>query len=180
MSRKFTVDAKKKVEARTIDKWNHRTEEYEPTEVPDDWNVATYADMDEEVNCVNCGKPLPFSETYTSRRYHNRAGLGYAECPECYEEQFLDELGAGTIQSTTDITAAADDKEDPRIEEVDILRDSVEDDFDYVLAGIDRLARLGLYDDATSILSSLSDTLNSAIGIIGSDFEAGTEPGEEL
>lgn len=68
-----------------INKWNNRIKEYEPYEVPDDWNVKTYsADMDEVVNCVCCGKRITFGSGYTSRRFHTEFGIAYAECSECY------------------------------------------------------------------------------------------------
>lgn len=70
---------------------------------------------------------------------------------------------------------AADDKPNPREDEMNELLDNVSDDFDYVIAGIERLGREGLYDDAINLLNTLSDTLNSAIGIIGNDFESGEE-----
>ena len=81
--------------------------------------------------------------------------------------------------------AKGEGKEDPRIEQLETLQDNIEDDFDYVMAGIERLGREGMMDEAISLLNTLSDTLNSAIGIIGGDFEAGTSiesfdiPGKE-
>ncbi len=76
------------------------------------------------------------------------------------------------IGASTKITASRDDEmEDPRIEEADNLQSNVEDDFSYVMAGIERLGREGMLDEAISILNSLADTLNSAINIIGNDFD---------
>ena len=77
------------------------------------------------------------------------------------------------IGASTKITASRGDDEvaDPRIEEADDLQGRVEDDFSYVIAGIERLVREGMLDEAISILNSLSDTLNSAINIIGNDFD---------
>lgn len=71
------------------------------------------------------------------------------------------------------IRAAGDDKapEDPRIDEANELQARVEDDFDYVMTGIERLGREGMLDEAISLLNTLADTLDSAIGIIGNDFE---------
>ena len=60
---------------------------------------------------------------------------------------------------------------DPRIEQLETLMDRVDDDFEYVMAGIDRLGREGMYDEALNLLNTLAGTLNSAISIIGSDFE---------
>lgn len=75
---------------------------------------------------------------------------------------------------------AAEDMDDPRIEELSILQDTVEEDFNYVLAGIERLGRENMYDEAISLLNTLADTLNSAIGIIGDDFDQGTTDSGEL
>lgn len=176
--------------SRTINRWDIYTEKYEPVQIPDDWKVAMYSDnMDEQINCVNCGKPLTYGESYTSRRYHNRAGMGYMECEDCYydqlneEKSFLQGTNSG-IDASTRITAAVtdgdDEFEDPRINEVDELQDRVEDDFDYVMTGIERLGREGLLDEAISLLNTLADTLNSAVGIIGSDFESNSDPEDEL
>ena len=62
--------------------------------------------------------------------------------------------------------------EDPRLQQAADLQDRVEDDFDYVLAGIERLGREGALDEALNLLNTLAETLDSAIGIIGADFEA--------
>lgn len=70
-------------------KWNYEKREYEPYEVPDSWSVKTYSDdMDEIVNCCQCGRELPFGECYTSHEVHTEHGMGYAVCGKCY---FLDE-----------------------------------------------------------------------------------------
>ena len=70
-------------------KWNYQKREYEPYEVPDDWNVKTYSnDMDEIVNRPHCGKPLPFGDCYTSREIHTKFGMGFAVCSECYEQEW--------------------------------------------------------------------------------------------
>ena len=66
-----------------------------------------------------------------------------------------------------------DAKEDPRIDALEELQERVEDDFDYVIAGVERLTREGLIDDAINMLNTLADTLNSAISIIGDDFDKG-------
>lgn len=78
------------------------------------------------------------------------------------------------IQATSNWIRAAKNEEnvDPRIEQLENLLDTVEDDFDYTLSGIDRLGREGMLDEAIELLNTLSDTLNSAIGIIGGDFES--------
>lgn len=92
--------------------------------------------------------------------------------------------GASTkIRGLRRIMAADDEEfEDPRIDELDDLQGRVEDDFDYVMTGIERLGREGMLDEAIELLNTLADTLDSAIGIIGNDFESGSDinPEEEI
>ena len=80
------------------------------------------------------------------------------------------------------IMAAIDDEEfeDPRTAEVEDLQDRVEDDFDYVMSGIERLGREGMLDEALDLLNTLADTLDSAIGIIGGDFNPAADNREEI
>lgn len=77
------------------------------------------------------------------------------------------------ISAGRDIKAASEDN--PKIDAVEELQENVEDDFGYVMSGIERLVREGMIDEATSLLNTLSDTLNSAVGIIGNDFDKGSE-----
>ena len=66
-------------------KWNYSKHDYEPYEVPDDWNVKAYSgDMSEIVNCPHCGKRVQVGETYASREIHNDVGFGYSVCRDCY------------------------------------------------------------------------------------------------
>lgn len=68
-----------------INKWNGELHSYVPTFVPDEWNIKTFScDMNEIVNCVNCGKKIKFGNGYTSRRWHTNIGMGYTECEACY------------------------------------------------------------------------------------------------
>ena len=70
-----------------IRKWNDEKNDYDFMEVPDDWKLPLYSeDMDEIINCVNCGREVKYGDCYTSMRYHTNAGFGYYECEECYEE----------------------------------------------------------------------------------------------
>ena len=76
--------------------------------------------------------------------------------------------------------AKGEEAVDPRIEQLETLQDKVSDDFDYVMSGIDRLGREGMLDEAISLLNTLSDTINSAVGIIGNDFNEGQDITEEI
>ncbi len=79
-----------------------------------------------------------------------------------------------TVDASKKVQAASDDEViDPRMDQAEELQDKVADDFDYVMSGIERLVREGLTDDAINLLNTLSDTLNSAVSIIGNDFDKG-------
>lgn len=79
-----------------------------------------------------------------------------------------------TVDASKKVQAARDDEViDPRMDQAEELQDKVADDFDYVMSGIERLVREGLTDDAINLLNTLSDTLNSAVSIIGNDFDKG-------
>lgn len=57
---------------------------YEPYSVPDSWNTPLVSNnMDEIINCANCGKELKFGDGYTSRIIHTRMGFGYCICKAC-------------------------------------------------------------------------------------------------
>lgn len=69
-----------------INRWNYETQEYDPYDVPDEWNVKSYSDnMDEIVNCPHCGKKVTFGSCYTSKEIHTPYGFGYAVCEKCYD-----------------------------------------------------------------------------------------------
>ena len=73
------------------------------------------------------------------------------------------------------VIGAGDTKENPRLDAIDELQAKVEEDFDYVISGIERLVRENMLDDASGLLTTLSETLNSAVSIIGNDFDKGGE-----
>ena len=69
-------------------KWNYEKREYEPYEIPNDWNVKAYSeDMDEMVTCPHCGRDFHYGNGLTSHEIHNEYGLGYAVCEECYGQE---------------------------------------------------------------------------------------------
>lgn len=79
------------------------------------------------------------------------------------------------------ITAAEDDKANPALDKADELQARIEDDFDYVIAGVERLGREGQLNAAIDIMEKIAATLDSAIGIIGEDFGSGeTEISDEI
>ena len=74
---------------KTLRKWDRQAHEYRPYHVPIHWNVKTYSDdMEEIVNCAQCGKELPYGETYTSLEVHTHTGMGYAVCEECNKQEW--------------------------------------------------------------------------------------------
>lgn len=69
-------------------KWNWKKSCYEAYEVPDDWEVKAFSlDMEEEINCAQCGKRISFGSSYTSREVHTDSGLGYPVCEDCHNEE---------------------------------------------------------------------------------------------
>ena len=76
--------------------------------------------------------------------------------------------------------AKGEETVDPRMERLDELHDRVADDFDYVMTGIERLGRENMLDEALDLLTTLADTLNSAVGVIGGDFDQSTDITEEV
>lgn len=85
-----------------------------------------------------------------------------------------------TASANRRINAAADDKVNPAQERADELQERIEDDFDYVVAGIERLEREGQFDAAIDIMEKIADTLDAAIGVIGEDFVSEEDFDEEI
>ncbi len=77
----------------TLNKWNYKKHTYESLEVPDDRDVRlSVDDLKEVINCANCGKEVVTGNTYSSLTIHNRIGLGYCVCEECYEKEWKERL----------------------------------------------------------------------------------------
>lgn len=71
-----------------LKKWNYKISDYEDYNVPDEWNIKSYSgDMEEIINCVQCGKEVKVGETYTSLEVHTEIGFGFLVCSECYEKE---------------------------------------------------------------------------------------------
>lgn len=46
-------------------------------------------DMDAMVACAQCGRPVRYGDTYTSKEIHSDgAAWGYAVCEDCYREEW--------------------------------------------------------------------------------------------
>jgi len=69
-------------------KWDFKTREYEPY-IPDpSWNIKLISDdMEELIDCANCGTHVIYGRTYTSRAIHTSIGLGYPVCGACYDKE---------------------------------------------------------------------------------------------
>ena len=84
-----------------LNRWNYDKRIYEPYEVPDNWNVKSFAvDMDEIVNCPHCGQKVTFGNCYTSREIHTPSGFGYAVCENCYNTERALENESGETNRT--------------------------------------------------------------------------------
>lgn len=73
--------------AKMLPRWNYEKHRYEP------WQLSPTAalhkeDLEEIVDCCECGRQVKFGDCYTSLRVHNPIGLGYAVCEKCYEKEW--------------------------------------------------------------------------------------------
>lgn len=72
-----------------MEKWNFKTSTYEPYTIPTNWHTPLYTnDMDEVVNCAECGRKMKFGDCYTSLSIHDDIGFGYPVCHECYLKEW--------------------------------------------------------------------------------------------
>ena len=77
-----------------LNKWNYSSKEYDKIEVPDEWNVKSYAQsLKEIVNCPHCGKEVEVGQSYTSLEIHTDMGFGYCVCEKCYNKERLRKYG---------------------------------------------------------------------------------------
>ena len=71
-----------------LQKWDYETHSYKPLEIPDDWVCKTYSfDMDEVVNCPQCGNKFTYGSMYTSLEIHTSVGFGYGVCEQCHHQE---------------------------------------------------------------------------------------------
>ena len=80
-------------------KWNYQTHRYDDYTVPEDWKVSMYeTDMEKEINCAECGKPMKYGESLTSQRIFGDSGVfGYAVCRECHESGLKERISMKTV-----------------------------------------------------------------------------------
>lgn len=73
----------------SIRKWNAKERKYEKYDVPQGWNLVLYTEnMDEQINCCQCGRKMRYGEAYTSLECHNSFGMGYGVCDKCYDDEW--------------------------------------------------------------------------------------------
>ena len=80
-------------------KWNYQTHQYDDYSVPEDWKVSMYeTDMDKQINCAECGKPMKYGESLTSQRIYDDMGMfGYAVCYDCHISGLKERMENGDI-----------------------------------------------------------------------------------
>ena len=71
----------------TAQKWNYKTHEYEPYELPLNATLFEY-DLGNIVACARCGSQMIYGNSYTSLEIHNSIGIGYAVCEKCYDDEW--------------------------------------------------------------------------------------------
>ena len=73
-----------------LQKWDYEQHKYLPYFVPTDWKISLFSqDMDELINCCQCGEEIKFGDTYTSNEIHTDLGLGYCVCEKCHEAEMI-------------------------------------------------------------------------------------------
>ena len=74
-------------------RWSYKTQSYIKYDVPKKWKCLIYCDdMDEKINCAECGKEITFGESYSSHRIFNDSGVfSHMVCPECHEREYEEE-----------------------------------------------------------------------------------------
>lgn len=72
-----------------VQKWDFINHVYEPYDIPDHYHTPLYTnDMDEVINCAECGTKLKYGDCYTSVQIHDAMGFGYPVCGECYQKEW--------------------------------------------------------------------------------------------
>lgn len=73
-----------------LQKWDYEQHKYLPYFVPADWKISLLLqDMDELINCCQCGEEVKFGDTYTSKEIHTESGFGYCVCEKCNESEMI-------------------------------------------------------------------------------------------
>lgn len=67
-------------------KWNYEKKKYIEYEVPKNASMLEI-EMDTIISCAECGEPVLYGGSYTSRVIHNDVGLGWCVCEECHVKE---------------------------------------------------------------------------------------------
>ena len=67
-----------------VHRYNIVTGKFTEADIPDGWNVTTQAENDTIINCIHCGQPIHFEDSFESKRYTDIHGKSYRECSTCY------------------------------------------------------------------------------------------------
>lgn len=74
--------------SKTLRKWNYEKHKYENVSIPDNWDCRMICDdMEQEINCCQCGVKIKFGEGYTSMEIHDNLGFAYTVCGSCREDE---------------------------------------------------------------------------------------------
>ena len=71
-----------------VNKWDFENHCYNTICPPDNWVVTTLGKLDDEINCVCCGKPVLVEDCYTSYQYQDSVGFGYMICGVCAKKEW--------------------------------------------------------------------------------------------
>jgi hypothetical protein len=82
---------------KTLRRFTPKSPEMEIHTIPDDWNVKVYSDdVDEIINCADCGKEIRYGDSYTSLEIQSRRGFSYCVCKDCSDRENLRQMGGRT------------------------------------------------------------------------------------
>lgn len=72
-----------------VNRWNYKTHSYDEFEIDTDFFKVGiwFNNINEEINCVCCKRPVRYGDTYTSLEWHDNIGFGYCVCEECYDRE---------------------------------------------------------------------------------------------
>lgn len=71
-----------------LKKWNYEKQEYEDYEVPDEYKIkVSTADLEETINCADCGKQILYGNSFRSREIKSNYGFNYAICIDCHKKE---------------------------------------------------------------------------------------------
>lgn len=71
-------------------RWNCEKHKYEEYNVSSNWKCELYStDLEELIDCANCGKSIKIEEKYRSIEIHTETGQEYAVCKRCFRDEWI-------------------------------------------------------------------------------------------